>query len=82
MSKEVNEPAPSAPVPAPAEPLTISEKIAGHNGVPQNASKDARNSDWVARHRLAAVAIPLWLLVVILIGILTILLLKSILFPR
>jgi hypothetical protein len=75
MSKEVNEPAPPAPLPEP-------EKIVGQNGVPQNASKDARNPDWVARHRLAAAAIPLWSLVVILIGILTILLLKSILFPR
>jgi hypothetical protein len=71
MSKEVNEPA-----------LPEPEKVAGQYGVPGDASKDAQNSDRVARHRLAAVAIPLWSLVVILIGILTILLFKSILFTR
>ena len=78
MSKEVNEPVP----PAPPEFLPEPEKIARQDSVLRDASKDARNPDWVARHRLAAVAIPLWLLLVILIGILTILLFRSILFSR
>jgi Tol biopolymer transport system component/DNA-binding winged helix-turn-helix (wHTH) protein len=81
--REVNEPEKPAPTPGPPESLPEPEKAAGQNGVPKDASKDVEKADWVARHRLAAVAIPLWTLVVILIGILTILLFKSILFsPR